>query len=565
MDFSGDVVAAIETALEKQRPGGWRRVAAGDLALSRTQGLRAGWQLKLPAGQVLCAGVDHLIVVLDQAFPSSQPRVFAPQADRDYSWPHVESGGKLCLPATRLDANADDRILQHLAWACDLLNLSKVQRRDEFAREFATYWLHRASGKEPLIVSLAKPEAPSREIVYFEDSHQIILGENAASLISWLRNTNRNPREKQIARTWLWWRDAPPIPNEFPNTGEDILRHIPTEQRDRILRPGTPLPILIGARTESGPALAAVLLQSAPAKQLKKGFRNITRVPRMLIERSFGSRPVQRCVVTRADGRWVHGRDHDDNYDTLASKSVVVVGCGALGSAIARMLAQAGVGNFRLIDDDVLSSPNTARHVLGHPCVGKNKANAMAQMLRSDFPHIRSAESYPELFERLTQKERESLVSNDLVISAGLDYSSDVWLDSWRRECTAPPPHLCTWFEEFALVGHAVAIVGADTLVDGFDKEGRPRFRLTGWPPESTALITEAGCGNMFQPHGVVDMQPTVALAARMALDILLGVNMASRRSVWQGSRASVVEQGGTPAADFKESFVVKDFPWRFD
>ena len=150
MDFSGDIVAAIETTLENQRPGGWRRVAAGDLAQSRAQGLRAGWRLKVPAGQVLCSGVDHLIVALDHAFPAAQPRVFAPQADHDYSWPHVESGGLLCLPVTRFDANADDRVLQHLAWACDLLNLPEARRREEFTREFSTYWRHRASGQEPL-------------------------------------------------------------------------------------------------------------------------------------------------------------------------------------------------------------------------------------------------------------------------------------------------------------------------------------------------------------------------------------------------------------------------------
>ena len=408
-------------------------------------------------------------------------------------------------------------------------------------------------------------KAPSREIAYYEDSRQIILGEDVASLTSWLRNTNRNPNDKQIARTWLSWLQAPPIPCEFPNTGDDVLHHIPAQQRDRILRPGTVLPMLIGAETESGPALAAVLLHSAPEKQLKKGFRNITRVPRKLIEGSFGSRPVQRCIVTRADGAWVHGRDHDENYATLSNKFVVVVGCGALGSAIARLLAQAGVGNFRLIDDDALSTPNTARHVLGHPYVGKNKAKAMAQMLRTDFPHLRSAEPYPKLFEHLTQKERESLASSDLVISAGLDYSSDVWLDSWRRGCGAPPPHLCTWFEEFGLVGHAVAIVGADTLLDGFDKEGHPRFRLTDWPAESAALIAEAGCGNMFQPHGAVDAQSTVTLAARMALDILLGANTTSRRRVWQGSRDEVVEHGGKPVDGFKESFVFKDYPWHFD
>lgn len=565
MNFSGAHVAAIEEALERERPGGWRRAAVSDVPLSRRNGLQAGWLLKIPPGRVLCSCVDHVIVALDLSFPASQPRVLAPQADREYSWPHVELGGLLCLPATRIDAGAGDRVLQHLASAWDLLNWDEAKRRSEFEREFAAYWRHRASAKEPFVVSLVAPLGPSREIVYYRDARQIILGDGPDPLLSWLRNTGRNAKKTEIIPTWLTWLDSPPIPSEFPEIGEQVLAAVPMDVRNRILHLGSQLPILIGSTTETGPVLGAVLLECAPQKVIQKGFRTVARVPQNLIEASFAAWPLKRLVVNRADGPWVHGRDHNESFQTLAGKSVGVIGCGALGSGIARLLAEAGVGNFRLIDDESLSPANTARHVLGNPYVGRNKAVGMAQMLRSDFPHIRSVDSLPKQFEHLTPNELAALALCDVVVSAGLGFSTDARLDSWRRDREKPPAHVCTWVEEFAIVGHAVAILGTESLLDGFDEAGRPRFRLTEWPLESAAVVVEAGCGNVFQPHGAVDLQPTVAAASALTLDILVGRTSRSMRRVWQGSRNEVLGKGGQPLPAFKKSFVVKDLPWHFD
>ena len=50
---------------------------------------------------------------------------------------------------------------------------------------------------------------------------------------------------------------------------------------------------------------------------------------------------------------------------TVREKTVALIGVGALGSKVAELLAQAGVGAFRLCDGDVLSTGNDARHVGG--------------------------------------------------------------------------------------------------------------------------------------------------------------------------------------------------------
>ena len=57
-------------------------------------------------------------------------------------------------------------------------------------------------------------------------------------------------------------------------------------------------------------------------------------------------------------GIGAHGQEH------LASSRVAIVGCGATGSALASLLARAGVGFLRIIDRDYVESSNLQRQVL---------------------------------------------------------------------------------------------------------------------------------------------------------------------------------------------------------
>jgi len=220
------------------------------------------------------------------------------------------------------------------------------------------------------------------------------------------------------------------------------------------------------------------------------------------------------------------------------------------------------VRKFILIDPDEFSPANMSRHVLGMPFVGQNKARAMAQLLQQDFPHIDESEAIPKRFQQLTSRELDAVLDADLVISAGIDFDGDAALDAWRRGLARPPPHLCAWAEAHAIVGHAVLLYGRDSLMGAFDEEERPLFRLTDWPEKGPQFAVEAGCGNIFQPHGAVDLQPTIALAARLALDALLERAGASCRRSWLGELSAVTVLGGTPRPEFNASNVAREFQW---
>jgi len=52
--------------------------------------------------------------------------------------------------------------------------------------------------------------------------------------------------------------------------------------------------------------------------------------------------------------------------DQIGAAKIAVVGCGALGSAIADQLARAGVGSLRLIDRDFRRNPQPAASIALH-------------------------------------------------------------------------------------------------------------------------------------------------------------------------------------------------------
>jgi hypothetical protein len=65
----------------------------------------------------------------------------------------------------------------------------------------------------------------------------------------------------------------------------------------------------------------------------------------------------------------------------MLDKSVLIAGCGSVGSLVALELARSGVGKFLLVDSDILSYHNLCRHQCGIADVGKYKVDAVEERI----------------------------------------------------------------------------------------------------------------------------------------------------------------------------------------
>lgn len=72
--------------------------------------------------------------------------------------------------------------------------------------------------------------------------------------------------------------------------------------------------------------------------------------------------------------------------DIMSDKTAIILGCGSVGSLIALELARAGVGQFVLVDNDVLEYHNLCRHQCGIEEVGNYKVLSMEKRIKNINP-----------------------------------------------------------------------------------------------------------------------------------------------------------------------------------
>lgn len=160
--------------------------------------------------------------------------------------------------------------------------------------------------------------------------------------------------------------------------------------------------------------------------------------------------PIDRLRGENIDLSRIFGASGPDGKAPLAGRTIVQIGCGAIGGYLSRMLVQMGAGieaPMTLIDPDQLSRSNVRRHQLGFADLSRSKAVAVADAIGRDFPVKINA------ITGNAQKHCDTLAGADLVIDATGEQEFAEWLNAWalaRREAgLACPAILYVWIAGF--------------------------------------------------------------------------------------------------------------------
>ncbi|MXZ28657.1 ubiquitin-activating enzyme [Candidatus Poribacteria bacterium] len=523
----------------------------------------AGWRIGVTFSDEI---VRHIDLVATAGFPSVPVRTALVDHPPFMTWPHVESDGIMCLLPNMAECDPDDpcAVAENLLGRSvqlveDLLEGSIIER--DFREEFLTYWQYKSHEDGTRFFSLLTPEPPSRVVRVWRDDGLEIAGEDESTLMRWVRRrfgTDAHAKTEEAAFIWL---SKPPLPVEYPETASDLhvlavnagqdaasaLAQAAVGEPDQVVA-------LLGARGRGGSGLIAVkasnprTTHSRPhsvTDPLSKGFRPGRTPKPLLLRRFFGFSPVIRSSIQRADAHWVHGRGRDPRTARLLDSTVVVFGCGSVGSPVACTLAQAGVGNIILVDVDTLSWPNVGRHPLGATAVGLNKAESLAKRLQADFPHLRIDSRTCSLQEFL-RNEPELLGKADLIIAATGSWGAESALNRWHVEQGRQSPILYGWTEAHACAGHAVAIVRKGGCFQcHISQTGSPSFRVAKWPDGGDPSQEEPACGAHYDPYGPVELSYVTAMISDMALDCLLSPPSRSISRVFATSTRRIAELGG--------------------
>lgn len=540
----------------------------------------AGWRI----AATFPDEVRRLDLLFGPDTPWQPPRVAVVDFPPFPAWPHVERDGMLCLLPNSASVNPlhpDDVAMAILGSSAELIeDLSSGKRDSDFKDEFRSYWDWHCDHKANQIYTLIDPKPPSRTLTVWIGQSFTVVAESKEAIQRWLRNRFPKITESNLETTAgvLIWMSEPPSPASFPKRGTDLVS-LATANGANFIQLAEPianaipgeLVVILGANSVHGPGFLGVSIQHPEIRNksnpITKGFR-ANKVPAHLTALRFLDGRAVRTVAERADGAWIHGRDQDHRTTILKNSRVAVIGCGSLGSAIATMLASAGVGSFILVDPEQLTWANVGRHVLGAQSVGANKARAMSELLTSRFPHIGHIDFRDDTWQDALRRAPELFDQCNLVISATGEWASESHLNHWRL---STKPELCVvygWTEAHGCAGHAVAIRDTGCLQCGFDEVGIPHLRVASWP-DGVTMKQEPACGAAYQPYGPIELTHIVSLNAELAVGCLLGNIGHSTHRIWAGSARLLTSTGGawTPewiqiAKDRLQGSFVEDRIW---
>lgn len=165
------------------------------------------------------------------------------------------------------------------------------------------------------------------------------------------------------------------------------LRHTqrPKQTLPTHLLLGFPLEATVGGPDERFHWVAVQNMQLCGRSDVRSGFPDRSGARRAWDrDRAMSSH----AVVWRHTANWAPDqlRKRGEAEDTVRTKSLLLLGCGTLGAAVAEHLLRMGVTRMGVLDHDTMHMGNLSRHTLTMADIGHAKANRLARRLNLAAP-----------------------------------------------------------------------------------------------------------------------------------------------------------------------------------
>jgi molybdopterin/thiamine biosynthesis adenylyltransferase len=505
------------------------------------RGFVGGWEL--PASEVGLP--EPMVLAIDREFPWALPRVGLLRQPPFCAFPHVEADGIFCLTPTTAAAASPVHIghaIQLVREAVDAYRQGKSgANRDDFLKEFATYWQLGQSCANAVELWLDDLNT-SQPIRIVTDGSYMYAGETREKLQKWLEN--RDVGIERVEHGLFVRLTVPLYPEQYPATSDDLVALVASagggalELLARSIKLKRSLVVLLGFEYGGQIIVGASFTQiesrfphprnqgqqfiAAPSK------RDITD-SYLLARLEMARFPVYRCGATRADSRYLNTRTAGHVPQEIRTISIGIIGCGAVGGTIALQLAQSGVHRLTLIDGDILRVENVGRHELNGSYIGQAKANALRSEIFSRFCDY-DIKAVPKSWEAAFAEDRAVLEECDLIICATGDWLSDAHLNSVALGELGIPVLFC-WVERFALAGHGVLVMPGGACLQCVKNEfGDFNYQVSHIDGD---LPTDPSCGAYYQPFSAYASNQAAAMITKLALDAVEGRVQVSHLRNW--------------------------------
>lgn len=223
---------------------------------------------------------------------------------------------------------------------------------------------------------------------------------------------------------------------------------------------------------------------------------------------------------------------------SLANRSVLLVGCGSVGSELAHLLASTGLGQLTLSDQDIFTEDNLYRHALSTIDIGLYKSFALAIDLRRKYPWIRVRGDIRQLENHTNSEELNGF---DLVVVAIGSPTIERQFHDFVTSNSISTPVMNVWLEAHGIGGHATLALPDSkgcllcAYVDPKELTRGLASNLNFLAPNQDVTVSHGGCGSLFLPYSAIASNQTATMSADLASRYLSGDIRVSSKVSWKG------------------------------
>ena len=214
-----------------------------------------------------------------------------------------------------------------------------------------------------------------------------------------------------------------------------------------------------------------------------------------------------------------------------SKKTVVIAGCGSVGSRVAEILAESDVDKLILVDYDDMKTDNVMRHYLGIQDINQSKVSALKNRLQQNIPELEVVVYRTNILNWLNSQNDEQLSEiHSIVLATGHPPTE---LEVCRRLYTneASVHVVSGWLEAYGLGGH---ILGLRSNNDAclkclyYDDDGNPsnyiKTSLFSNPSGIVLSKNITGCAGAFTAYGSVHAMKTAVIMAEYVIENKVGL-----------------------------------------
>lgn len=168
-----------------------------------------------------------------------------------------------------------------------------------------------------------------------------------------------------------------------------------------------------------------------------------------IVKNNFSVYLTQRCWKD-----YLLARTGEDGENTR-NKTVVIAGCGSVGSKVAGFLSESDISQLSLIDNDIMSPDNLMRHQLGVKSINHRKAFALKARLSSDMPFIDIKAYHIEVLKWLKMQNDDDLREIDCLILTTGHIPTEIAICEYLYYKDINIQIISGWVEAYGLGGQA--------------------------------------------------------------------------------------------------------------